>query len=175
MPKYLEEKEKFFEDITSRYKNPSKEYERKLNRYDKIWDRAELIADYFFSDVKTNKEKPEIIKDLVNEFYTYKGSILQSYRNLKTRTFGENVERAKQLRVKGRLKEFLKVHGNEIFEYNGKEKTIQGWVKYYLENKITTKELFGIIKSWQDTNPDYDASMYRKSDSSTAILNDKFE
>ena len=175
MPRYEEEKQKLFQDLSSRYANPTKEYERKLSRYDKIWDRAELIADYFFSNSKTNKSTQEIVKDLVEEFYSYKGSILKSFRNLKTRTFGENVERAKQLRVKGRLKEFLKAHGTETFEYNGKTKTLEQWVKYYLDNKISTKELFDIIKWWQDTNPDYDANMYRKSDSSSAILSDKFE
>ena len=172
---YLDAKQKMFEKLEKKYLNPTKDYERKLNRFDKLWDRAELIADYLFSSSMTNKSTEEIVNDLIEEMFSYKGSILKSFRNLKTRTFGENVERAKQLRIKGRLKEFLKKHGNETFEYDGKEKTLNKWVEYFLDNKISTKELFDIIKSWQDKNPDYDAAMYRKSDSSTAILNDRFE
>lgn len=175
MARFLNEKNEMLENIISRYENPTREFQRKINKFDKIWDRAEMIADYFFSSSKTNKTINDIVKDLVDEFYSYKGSILKSYRNLKTRTFEENIERAKQLRVKGRLKDFLEKHGKETFEYDGKERTLDGWVKQFLENKISSKTLFEIIKAWQDTNPDYDASMYRKSDSASSILSDKFE
>lgn len=166
-------KEELRKEIIERYKNPTRDYERKVKRFDNLYERASRIAEYFFKS-NTNKTLEEIQADLMREFYSYKGSILKSFRNLKTRTFEENVERAKQLRVKHRLKEFLNKWGIEEFTYGGETKSLEKWVKDYLDGKISDTKLFEVIKAFQNVNPDYDNSQYRKSDSSQAILNDKF-
>ena len=169
----MSSKEELRTEFIERYKNTTKEYERKLQRFDILYERASRIAEYLFGG-ETNKSKEQIQADLMREFYAYKGSILKSFRNLKTRTFEENVERAKQLRVKHRLKEFLNKWGTEEFSYNGETKSIERWVKDFLENKISSEKLFEIIKAYQNQNPEYDVSQYRKSDSAQSILNDKF-
>ena len=130
-------KEELRKEFIERYKNPTRDYERKIQRFDTLYDRASRIAEYFFGkENQTNKTLEDIQADLMREFYSYKGSILKSFRNLKTRTFEQNVERAKQLRVKHRLKEFLRKWGTEEFTYNGETKSIERWVKDFLDNKI---------------------------------------
>lgn len=168
-------KEELRKEISDRYINPTREYERKIQRFDDLYDRATRIAEYIYK-VKTNQTLEEIRADLMREFYSFKGSILKSFRNLKTRTFEENVERAKQLRVKHRLKDFLNKWGHDEFTYDGDTHTIQNWVKMYLDGKIDSEKLFEIIKAYQDLNPDYDPSVYkgRNHDSSQAILRDNF-
>ena len=174
MPKFLKEHDEMFKELNERYVNPKKDYVKKLQRFDKIWEKAEILSDYFVSD-NVNKSTEEIVKDLVEEFYSYHGSILKSFRNLKSRSFEENVERALELRTKNRFKEFLKVHGEETFDYNGEERTLSKWMEQFLKRKITDTELYEIFREWQDSNPEYDASNYRKSDSAQSILNDRYE
>lgn len=181
MPKFLKEKELFFEELKLRYKVIKPEFQRKINRYDKIWDKAEMIAERVYNEVKTNKTLSQITREFVEEFYSYQGSILKSFRNLKTRTFEENFERAKELRIKERLKTFLKDFGEETFEfeyeYNGKiikeDLELNFWIKRYLDHKISKNQLFDIIKEFKETNKDYLIEFYASSESSGAIQSEQ--
>lgn len=181
MARFEKEKELFFEEVKTRYKTIKPEFQKKLNRYDKIWEKAERIAEQEYSKKMTNKTMSQIVRDFVDEFYSYQGSILKSFRNLKTRTFEENLARAKELRVKGRLKQFLNDFGNETFtfdyEFNGKsiqeELTLRKWIDRYLDHRITKEELWQIIDNFKESNDFYLKEFYGNSANSSATLQEK--
>ena len=175
MSKYLKTKKDIYRNLNEKYVNPDKEYARKLKNFNKIWDRAERIVEFTYEKQMTNKTTEQIIVDLVNEYYSYKGSVLKSFREIKSRSFEENVERAERLRAKGRLKDFLQKYGEDTFEFNGKTKTLNNWLNAFINGKITNEQLNQIIKDYENLNPEYDVSNYRKSDGSQAILNDLFD
>lgn len=172
MARFEKEKQETYEYVKNKYKNIDVSYEKKLKRFNKMWDRAEEIARYFYFETSTNKNMGEIVSDLVSEFYERKnrGSILEVYRDVKSRSFEENVMRATKLRVKGRLKEFLDDFGEETYEYNGKERTLNQWVNQYLKGNISSQELFNIIDFWKDGNEPYMLEFYRKNDIDADII-----
>lgn len=175
MAKYTGDKNKLKEKFEKKYKNISPEYQKKINKFDRKIVTAEEIANKYYGKTKTNKSFDQIVEDLMDEYFSFKGSILNSFRELKTRTFEENVERAMQLRVKGRMYEFMKVNGEEMYEYNGKLRTLLGWEKQYLLGKIDNITFNKIIKGWQDNNPEYDNLSYKKHESRQAIVDEYTE
>ena len=80
MARFEKEKELFFEEVKTRYKVIKPEFQKKLNRYDKVWEKAEKIAEQEYSKKMTNKTMSQIVRDFVDEFYSYQGSILKSQR-----------------------------------------------------------------------------------------------
>lgn len=178
MPKYFKDKEELFKHFSEKYDTPNKSFKNKLNRYDAIWDRAELIADVIFKG-STNISKGQIVQNLVKESFEYKGSVVSSFRNLKGKTLEQNVERAIRLSTVRRLDEFIKKYsftksGKETKRYKykifGQKLTLEQWSKQYLQNKISTDQFLKIIDFYQTKIPKYDAKNYRKSDNSDATL-----
>ena len=172
MARFESAKKELYEELKTKYINPSEDYEKKLKRYNKIWERGEEIAKYFYFNTSTNKSMPEIVSGLVNEFYSFKGrgSILSSYRDLSSRSFEENIQRAIKLRVKGRLKEFLNDFGSELYTFNGKTKTLNQWVNQYIKGNLDANVLFNIIELWKAGNTPYMEEFYRKSESADDII-----
>ena len=175
MAKYKGDKNKLKQKFVEKYTDIEPDFKRKLDKFDRKFLIAEKIASKYYGKTKTNKSFDQIVEDLMEEFYSFRGSILNSFREVKTRTFEENVKRAMQLRVKGRMYEFMKVNGSETFEYNGKIRTLEGWQKQYLLGKISQKEFNSIIKEWEDNNPDYDNASYSKQASRQATINSRTE
>ena len=173
MKKYTGDEDRLFQRFKERYKDISPEYQRKLNNFKKNLSKSEIVASVIYGTSRTNKSFNQIVEDLMDEHYSFAGSTLKSFRNVKTRTLEQNVERALQLRVKGRLSEFMKVHGEEFYEYNGETRTLLGWQKQYLLGNIDNSELNKIIKGYQDNNPEYDATSYSKHASRQAIIDER--
>ena len=172
MAKYKGNKNKLKEKFENKYVNIEPDFKRKLDRFDKKMLIAEKIADKYYGNSKTNKTFDQIVEDLLEEFYSYRGSILNSFREVKTRTFEENVKRAMQLRVKGRMYEFMEKNGSETFEFNGQIKTLEGWEKQFLLGRITQEQFNSIIKEWEDNNPQYDNASYSKQATRDATIKD---
>lgn len=178
MPKYFKDKDELFKNLSEKYDTPNKQFKNKLNRYDAVWDRAELFADVLFKG-STNLTKGQIVQNLVKESYEYKSSIVSSFRNLKGKSLEQNVERAIRLSTVRRLEKFIKKYsftksGKETKRYKykifGQKLTLEQWSKQYLQNKISTDQFLKIINFYQAEIPKYDARNYRKSDSSSATL-----
>lgn len=166
-------KKKLFEELSSRYKETDIEYIKKLKRYDKVVQRAKVIVDLIYGDRKMNVSKNEAIKTFVEEYYTYHGSIISSFRNYKSRSVEENFERAKQLRTRDRFKNFLDLFGEQKFTFNEEEKTLNEWMKEYLKGHISSKDFYWIVQWWQGINVDYMNEFYRKLDAN-AIISEQF-
>ena len=162
-------KKKLFQELSSRYKENDIEYLKKLKRYDKVVKRAKVLVDLLYGDRKMNVSKTEAMKNLVEEYYSYHGSIIGSFRNYKSRTIEENFERAKELRTRDRFKNFLDLFGGEKFEFKGEEKTLNEWMKEYLKGHITSKDFYWIVQLWQAVNVDYKNEFYRKLDANQII------
>lgn len=153
-------KKKFFKELSSRYKNIDDEYLKKLKRYDKVVKRAEVVADLLTGNTNINKSKDELIRMLVDEYYSYQGSILQSFKNYKSKTVEQNFERAKELRVKDRFANFLSLFGEEKYTKDGKTKTLNEWMNEYLKGHISSKDLYFIFEWWQAINYEYMNEFY---------------
>ena len=175
MLKYTGNQEQLKKKFSERYINIEPDYKKKLNQFDRKLRTAEKVASFYYGTAKTNKTFNQIVEDLMEEFYSFKGSILRSFRELKTRSFEENVKRAMQLRVKGRMYEFMLANGQETFEYNGVVRTLESWEKQFLTGKITQQVFNSIIKEWEDKNPLYDNASYKKHESREATINDRTE
>lgn len=171
-------KQKLFDKYKNKYKNTESEYQKKLNRFDKIYERAEILTRHLYRRNNT-KSREEFMTEYLDEFFAYKRSVLKSFRNYKKYTEKENVDKAIRSGFKARLFEFRKKHGDEVYEYtlNGKtyNRSLDTWLKIYVsqEEKITIDQMKDIVKYWQKKNPDYDPKSYRKSDSSDAINKDR--
>ena len=167
-------KEELLQYYTDKYKNTNSEYAKKLARFEKIYDRAEIITKILYHE---NRDigREEFKKELLDEFFSYKRSILKSFRNYKRYSEEENVQKALRSGFKARLFEFRKKHGTEVYEYDGKNRSLETWLKLFIsqEEKISIEKMKDIVKFWQTKNPDYDAKQYRKSDSSVATNNDR--
>ena len=166
-------KEKLFEELNSKYKQNDVDYLNKLKRFDSVVKRAKTIVDLIYGDRKTNVSKTTIQKQLIEEYYQYQGSIIKSFRNVKTRTIDESFERAKQLRTKDRFEVFIKMFGEETYHYNGKEKTLKGWENQYMNGKISAQEFYLIIEAWKIINEDIMNEYYRAHDINQAITDAK--
>ena len=174
MKKYSEDKEKLRRELSEKYKNPKKEFIEKLQKFDKTWSKAEKIVALTYNDMKTNKQEVEIVKQYVKEFYSYDASIIRYFKVYKDKTIKENLSKAEKIRTKHRFDEFMKVHKNEKYEFNGKTKTLGGWLKDYMSGKIDDKAFFAIIDGWEHQNPDYDFANYSKSNGASrdSTIND---
>ena len=162
-------KKKLFNELNSKYKENDVEYLKKLKRYDKVVKRAKVLVDLIYGDRKINVSKAEVTKQFVEEYYSYHGSILGSFRNYKSRTIEENFERAKQLRTRDRFKNFLELFGEQTFKFNDEEKTLNEWMKEYLKGHISSKDFYWIVQWWQGINVDYMNEFYRKLDANQII------
>lgn len=179
MPNINDVKNDLFKHYNEKYGSKSKQFVNKLNKFDDVWDRANLVADILFSG-NTNKSREKIVEDLVREYFDYKGSVLKSFRNISSRTLEENVERAIRLSTVRRLQEFIDKYsfdkkGNPYklkykYSFDGKKLSLNQWAKRYLQNKISTVKFLEIIQFYQTKIPKYDVKNYRKSDSSTSTL-----
>lgn len=171
-------KEQLFEKYKNKYKNTESEYQKKLNRFDKIYERAEILTRHLYKENNT-KGREDFMTEYLDEFFAYKRSVLKSFRNYKRYSEEENVEKAIRSGFKARLFEFRKKHGDEVYEYtlNGKtyNRSLDTWLRIYVsqEENITLEQMKDIVKYWQTKNPEYDAKQYRKSDSSVATIKDK--
>lgn len=174
MKKFSEEREKLRKELSEQYKNPKKEFIDKLQRFDKNWNKAEEIVAQIYNDLKTNKEKVEIVKQYVREFYSYEASIVRYFRVYKDKSIKENLSKAEKSRTKHRFDEFMKFHKKEKYEFNGKTRTLGGWLNAYMSGEIDDKTFFEIISGWEHQNPDYDFANYSKSNraSRDSTIND---
>ena len=155
------DKKKLFKELSERYKDKDEEYLKKLKKYDKVVDRAKVIVNLLYGKSATNTTKSEQIRMLVDEYYSYHGSILKSFRNYKTKTPEENFERAKQIRVKDRFKNFLDLFGEQTYTFKGNERNLNEWMKEYLKGNITSKDLYFIYQWWQAINSDFMNEFYK--------------
>lgn len=166
-------KKELFEELNLKYRDNDIEYLKKLKRYDKVVKRAKVLVDLIYGNRKTNIPKVEIQKQFVEEYYNYHGSILKSFRNVKSRTIEENFERAKQLRTRDRFSKFLELFGDQNYTYNGETKTLNEWMKEYLKGHISAKDFYWIAEWWQALHVDYMEEFYRKMDANADISSQK--
>ena len=156
------DKKKLYEELSTRYNNPDENYQKKLKKYNRIVNRAKVLSNLIYDKKTSSSTKNDLLKMLIDEYYSYQGSILKSFRNLKSRSVEENFERAKQLRTKDRFSNFLELFGEQEYTYNNKTKTLNEWMKEYLKGNISSKDLYFIYQWWQALNSDYMNEFYKQ-------------
>ena len=131
---------------TEKYKNTESEYQRKLNRFDKIYERAEILAKYLYKENNV-KGRQEFLEEYLDEFFSYQRSVLKSFRNYKRYSEYENVQKALRSGFKARLYEFRKKHGEEIYEFDGKFRSLNTWLRLYVsqEEEISLEKMKSIV------------------------------
>lgn len=171
------DKEYLYELVSKTYKKNTEDYDKKLRKFDKIFDTAERISVQARPNNLTGISS--LIENLVLEYYQYKDSIVDKFdrvyvKNAKGErlkpSFKTTYERARKLATISRLKNFKEKYGNETILiqipnlYEGKEKEIRlgTLINKYKNGEITKNDLFKYIRIFKDKElSNYNTVEYR--------------
>ena len=156
----------------TKYRNKLKQsafesYERNPNKttdlFENMWGKSMKTARKLYNFGK-NKEFRNISKQ-ARVFF--QDDLFYGDREL---TFNKALENVKASEMKEvfadtekeiymkRTKTFIENNGENEFEYNGEEKTLEEWMEDYNSGEISKEEMNDIIKQYKEQNPD--RSMY---------------
>lgn len=185
-------KKRIFNEVSKKYDFNLPSYERKLEKFDKIFNLAEEIA---FEKRNNPKTIAKLRENLIKEYYYYNDSLLSLYESpeIKYKTInGKTYERtiksrsilARKTATINRLSNFLDIYGDEKIEFDIKKgfnqvKETMTWneaIKLYQQGKISRTKLFERLEFFKKHySPDFNiGDSGRKADYNEVISSGKY-
>lgn len=170
-------KRRIYEELKEHYTKIEKPYQRKLNKFDEIFELANKLA---FQRRQNPKEVAKLRNELIFEYYYYKGSFLKSYmkkdflNKFENYSIQRQFSEARKQAILERFTEFRKKYGSEKITIlkDGEEKEVSFRTLFtmYKQGKITKEYLYNRIKYFHDTVlKKYNTKEYRQRDGNAEI------